>query len=502
MRTFPVTVSRPGARLAPDAQLARQLAAVAADAVPLDSDVEAMIVNRVIDNAAVAAAALARDPVANARSQALAHPRPGGATLFGLPASIAVEAEWAAWANATAVRELDFHDTYLAADYAHPGDNIQPLVAVAQQVGSSGGALAHAIATAYEVQIALVDAISLHAHAIDHMAHLCPATAAGLGTLLGLDVPTLTQAINQAVHTSLTTRQSRKGEISSWKAYVPGYSGLLAVLAVDRAMRGERAPAPVYEGRDGLVARILDGEDARYEVQLPEAGEPKRAILRSYTKEHSAEYQAQALIDLAFDLKLRVPDTDAVEAVVIHTSHHTHNVIGSGAQDPEKYDPEASRETLDHSAMYIFAVALQDGEWHHVRSYAPERARRPDTVRLWRKVRTMDDPEWTARYHDPDPDRKAFGARVEVLLAGGETVTAELPVADAHPNGRRPYRRAQYRDKFRGLAEGVVPAPEQDRFLELADRLPRLSVEELAGLTFVTGAGALPRSERDHRGIF
>ena len=52
--------------------------------------------------------------------------------MFGVDGSYA--AEWAAWANAVAVRELDYHDTFLAADYSHPGDNIAPLVAVAQQL--------------------------------------------------------------------------------------------------------------------------------------------------------------------------------------------------------------------------------------------------------------------------------------------------------------------------------------------------------------------------------
>ena len=64
------------------------------------------------------------------RAMALAHPRKGGASLYGLGPAVRVDAEWAAWANATAVRELDFHDTFLAADYAHPGDCIAPLVAV------------------------------------------------------------------------------------------------------------------------------------------------------------------------------------------------------------------------------------------------------------------------------------------------------------------------------------------------------------------------------------
>ena len=64
---------------------------------------------------------------------------------------------------------------------------------------------------------------------------------------------------------------------------------------------------------------------------------------------------------------------EKIENINIYTSHHTHNVIGTGANDPQKMDPNASRETLDHSIMYIFAVALEDGSWHHVKSYTPER---------------------------------------------------------------------------------------------------------------------------------
>ena len=56
---------------------------------------------------------------------------------------------------------------------------------------------------------------------------------------------------------------------------------------------------PIYEGEDGVIAWLLDGPEAAYEVPLPEPGEAKRAILDTYTKEHSAEYQAQASIDLA-----------------------------------------------------------------------------------------------------------------------------------------------------------------------------------------------------------
>ena len=231
-------------------QLAWKIAAVAADKVPVERDVVAMIVNRIIDNAAVAIGAINRHPVVTARDMALGHPRKDAATVFGAAQGKRVSPEWAAWANGTAVRELDMHDTFLAQDYSHPGDNIPPILAVAQTMGKSGRDLVRGIATGYEIHIDLVRAISLHKHKIDHITHLCPGQAAGIGTLLGLKQEVIYQAVQQAVHVSCTTRQSRKGEISSWKVYAPAHAGKLAVEAVDRVMRGEGAPSPIYEGDD------------------------------------------------------------------------------------------------------------------------------------------------------------------------------------------------------------------------------------------------------------
>lgn len=473
-------------------QLAWKIAEVATEKLQPTDAVTDMVINRIIDNAAVAIASLGRPPVVAARGQAEAHPIVAsttgglGATVFGIEGRYGPE--WAAWANGVAVRELDYHDTFLAADYSHPGDNIPPILAVAQHTGRTGEELLRAIVTGYEIQIDLVRAISLHAHKIDHVAHLGPSAAAGIGTLLGLDTETVYQSIGQALHTTTATRQSRKGEISTWKAYAPAFAGKMAIEAVDRAIRGQTSPTPIYEGEDGVIAWLLDGPAARYDVPLPTGGEPRLAILDSYTKEHSAEYQAQAWIDLARRLGLRHPelrDPHAVESIVLHTSHHTHYVIGSGANDPQKYDPTASRETLDHSIPYIFTVALQDGAWHHVDSYEPSRAARADTVALWNKVTTAEDAEWTRRYHSTDPSDKAFGGRLEATLTNGRRIFDEIAVADAHPLGARPFARDQYVQKFRTLADGVLDAREGERFLELVQRLPELSAIELGGLTVV-----------------
>ncbi|MFV0375435.1 MmgE/PrpD family protein [Microbacterium sp.] len=495
--THHVRVYRSEEELAREDQLAHKIAQVAADPVAVDADVTEMIINRLIDNAAVAAASLTRAPVSAARSQALDHPvsRGGdGSTVFGVDNQTRTSPEWAAWANGVAVRELDYHDTFLAAEYSHPADNVPPILAVAQHVGRDGAALVRGLATGWEIQIDLVRAICLHTHKIDHVAHLGPSAAAGIGTLLGLPVDTISQAVGQALHTTTATRQSRKGAISSWKAHAPAFAGKMAVEAVDRAMRGETSPSPIYEGEDGVIAWMLDGPDASYDVPLPGPGEPKRGILDSYTKEHSAEYQAQAWIDLARKLRGERPelaDPANIDKIVLHSSHHTHYVIGSGAGDPQKYDPTASRETLDHSIPYIFAVALQDGGWHHVHSYAPERAARVDTVELWHKITTAEDAEWTRRYHSDDPNEKAFGGRVEIALSDGTTLVDEIAVADAHPLGARPFAREDYIRKFRILAEPVLTPAEIDRFLALVQRLPELTGDEVRQLNIVAKPGVL-----------
>ena len=473
-------------------QLAWKIAGVAADKVAVQKDVAAMIINRIIDNASVAIASANRRPIVSARDMALARPNKAGASVFGVKSSTRVSPEWAAWANGVAVRELDMHDTFLAADYSHPGDNIPPILAVAQTAEKSGKDLIRGIATGYEIQINLVRAICLHQWKIDHIAHLCPAQAAGIGTLLGLKQDMIYQAVQQAVHVSFTTRQSRKGEISSWKAYAPAHSGKLAVEAVDRVMRGEGAPSPIYEGEDSVIAWMLHGgPDGHYEVPLPAPGEPKRGIMDSYTKEHSAEYQSQALIDLAFRMRESIKNFDDIEKIVIHTSHHTHYVIGTGANDPQKMDPKASRETLDHSIMYIFAVALQDGTWHHVDSYAPKRAGRADTVRLWHKIETTEDPEWTRRYRATDPNELSFGGRVEIFLRDGSKLADEMAVANAHPLGARPFERADYIRKFETMTDGLITKRESNRFLEAVQDLARLPAGELHQLNVVMPAGTL-----------
>ena len=477
-------------------QFAWKIAEIASDNAKLNQQSVEMAINRIIDNASVAIASLNRKSVISSREMAIAHPRKNGATIFGINSKKRFDCEWAAWTNGTAVRELDFHDTFLAADYSHPGDNIPALLAVGQQLKRSGIDLLRGIITAYEVQVNLVKGICLHKHKIDHIAHLGPSVAAGIGSMLKLKQEIIYQAIQQAIHITISTRQSRKGEISSWKAFAPAHAGKLGIEAVDRAMRGEGGPSPIYEGEDSIIARILDGKKAIYKIPLPKRNEEKKAILETYTKEYSAEYQAQALIDLAKKLKKRIYNLSDVKKIDIYTSHHTHYVIGTGANDPQKMDPNASRETLDHSIMYIFAVALEDGDWHHEKSYSKSRSNKKSTIKLWKSIKTHEDKKWTRKYHDPNPKNKSFGAKIIVTLKNGKKLIDQLERADAHPYGARPFKRENYIKKFKILTDKFLSKKESKRFLKNVQNLRKLKNGQLGKLNIEVGIKQIKKNNK------
>ena len=199
-------------------------------------------------------------------------------------------------------------------------------------------------------------------------------------------------------------------------------------------------------------------------------------------------------------MKTKLPNLNLIKKIDIYTSHHTHYVIGTGANDPQKMDPNASRETLDHSIMYIFAVALEDGDWHHVKSYTKARANKKSTIKIWRSIKTYEDKKWTKKYHDPNPKYKSFGAKVVVTLNNGNKITEALDKADAHPYGARPFKRQNYINKFLTLTEGILDKKESDRFLKNVQNLRNLKSGQLHKLNLEIKKSKLKQNLK--KGIF
>ena len=163
-------------------------------------------------------------------------------------------------------------------------------------------------------------------------------------------------------------------------------------------------------------------------------------------------------------------------------------------------DPDASRETLDHSIMYIFAVALEDGNWHHIKSYTKSRAKRKSTIKIWRSIKTHEDKKWTKKYHDPNPKKKSFGAKVIITLKNGKKIIEQQDKADAHPYGSRPFKRQNYINKFLALTKNILNKKESDRFLKDVQNLKRLKYGQLDRLNIELKKNKLKRNLK--KGIF
>jgi 2-methylcitrate dehydratase len=499
MKIHTVKAEKRSGDLKKEDQLAWKIAVLASKTKDSDLPAETvdMIKNRIIDNAAIALAAANEYPVAVARDKALATRGTGKATVYGLPQKETFGPKEAAFANAVAVRFRDQDDTYLAAEYSHPDDNISPILAVAQQLGIAGKDVIRGIGVAYEVHVALVGTgdgtgICLHKHKVDHMTHIAAATAAGIGAMLKLPVDQIYHAVNFAVHNSISSRQSRKGDIGAQKEFVPGFSAEISIDAVNFAMHGLKGPNPVYEGEDSIIRRFLDGKnnpEASYKVALAEPGKDKlRNIMMTYPKEHAFEYQGQAIIDMALEMVEKMPkkagkvDWSQIKNIVLVTSHHTDHVIGTGANDPQKIDPNSPRGTLDHSIMFAIARAMQLGRWdEHV--YEIKAKEKEELRAAMEKIRTEQDAEWERRYHSTDPKEQAYGGTMIITLANGAVVKDSKACANAHPFGKTPWKRPNYIRKLESLTKGLVSDIERKRFLKVVDGLEKLSSSQLAGLT-------------------
>ena len=281
--------------------------------------------------------------------------------------------------------------------------------------------LVRGIATGYEIQVDLVKAICLHKHKIDHVAHLGPSAAAGIGTLLGLDVETIYQAVGQALHTTTATRQSRKGEISTWKAHAPAFAGKMAVEAVDRAMRGETCPVADLRGRGRRhrldarrPGRLLRGAAAR-------AGRGQaRASSTRTPRSTRPSTRRRRWIDLARKLHGEHPESrDPAQRRVDRAAHQPPHALRDRLrrERPAEVRPHGSaarRSTTRSRTSSPSRCRTARGTTSTPTRPSAPAARTPS--RCGTRSPPPRTPEWTRRYHSDDPNEKAFGGRVVITL--------------------------------------------------------------------------------------
>lgn len=435
-----------------------------------DNDVPNAVVHevkrRVLDSLGCALGAFTAPPCRIARQLAQVVKVPHGATLWGT--SHRTLPDLAAFANGALVRYLDFNDTYLAKEPAHPSDNIAAILAVGETSRASGKRVIQAVALSYEVQCRLCDAAALRPRGWDHVTYGPFSSALAAAKVMKLSEAQTRQAINLAGVSNIALRQTRVGDLSMWKACAFSNAARNGVFATMLAQQGMTGPSPIFEGEKGFM-KLVSGP-----LDLPLFGGEKGPsgtvtfkILDTYIKHYPVEYHAQTAVEAALALRedlLKGEGADAlagIAAVEIGSYDVAIEIIG---RDPEKWRPR-TRETADHSFPYCVAVALLDGKVT-LRSFKAKRLTDPALHELMQKVRVVAQPEFVGCYP------QAMSTRTTVRTKSGNNYVKQVDYPLGHPQHRMSDREVE--DKFRRLAAGKLDRARMNKVIDVVWKLDRL----------------------------
>ena len=410
---------------------------------------------RFIDSIATSAGAMDAEAYAIARKCAL---RNSGSVPVGMIGGGQSNVEWATFVNGLLIRYLDFNDTYLSLEPAHPSDNLAAVLAVGGLQGSSGKEMIVASVLAYEIQCRLCDASSLRKNGFDHVTYGALSSAAAACRLLGMDVVKTTHALGIAGVCNTALRQTRSGELSMWKGCAFANAARNGVFAALLAAEGMTGPAPIFEGELGFM-KLLTGD---FTVAPLGGGNQPFMITQTYIKFWPAEYHSQSAIDAALQLRPKVGDVNNVAAIDIHTFNAAVDIIG---KDPEKWRPK-TRETADHSLPYCTAVALVDGDVT-LDQFSPERIADEALLDLVSRVNIHRDQEIDKRYPAGIPNR------ITVTMKDGQKHVCEVEFPRGH--ARNPMTDDEVEHKFRTTVEPRYGTAKADAILQACWKLDELA---------------------------
>lgn len=403
---------------------------------------------RLIDSFATAVGAMPSEAYHVAKTCALRVSGNPSATVLGGGTS---SPEWATFVNGLLIRYLDFNDTYLSKEPAHPSDNLAAVLSVGEATQSHGKALITAATLAYEIQCRLCDACSLRKQGVDHVTYGALSSCIAASKLMELPYKQLVHAIGIAGVCNVALRQTRSGELSEWKGCAFANAARNGVFAATLAGAGLSGPSPIFEGDLGFM-NLVTRDKFEVAPMGAENGAPQDfMITKTYIKYWPAEYHSQSAIDAV--LKIRKA-AKGVKPTAIHvdTFEASYNIIG---KYPEAWAPK-TRETADHSLPYCTAVALLDGDVT-LKQFDPERFTAPDVLALLKNTTVSLDDSVTPRYPRGIPNR------ITVTLADGKKLVEEVEFPRGHAGN--PMTDAEVEAKFRNMVEPKYGKAKADTIL-------------------------------------
>lgn len=403
---------------------------------------------------------------------------PNGATV--LTTKHKTSPDLAAFASGVMMRYLDFNDTYLSKEPAHPSDNIAAILAVAEAEKRSGRDILTAIVLAYEIQCRLCDAASIRARGWDHVTYGAFSAGLAAGKLFGLSKQQLIHVQGLAATPNNAMRQTRVGELSHWKGCAFANASRNAVFAAMLAKHGMTGPSEIFEGEMGFWKQV-SGEFT-LDTFGGENGSQDFMINKTYVKHFPAEYHSQSAIEAALELREEIGPENIDQKITSIRIESFDAAVDIIAGFEEHWHPE-TRETADHSMPYCVSAAFMDGDIN-LDTFTYERIHDQKLVDLIQKVTVVRSAEMNAGYPEGIPN----------LLIVTTTDGREFRKKIAYPLGhnRNPMNDQDIEKKFRSQAERVMPKAAVDNIL---DELWRIDTCEDISEIMVLFADALQQKK-------
>jgi 2-methylcitrate dehydratase len=388
----------------------------------------------------------------------------------------------AAFNIGTMIRWLDFNDTWLAAEWGHPSDNLGGILAVADFLSRNGKApvmrdVLTAMVKAHEIQGVIALENSFNEVGLDHVVLVKVATAAVVSHLFGLSRDAIVNALSQAFVDGQSLRTYR---------HAPNTGSRKSWAAGDATARGVRLALIAATGEMGYPSALTAPRWGFYDVSF--GGKPFR-FQRSYGSyvmenvlfkiSYPAEFHAQTAVEAAMSLRKRLlgmgRTANDIASIVIRTHEACMRII-------DKKGPLANPADRDHCIQYMVAVPLLFGRLT-AKDYEDDVARDPRIDALRDKIVCVEDKIFTRDYHDPE--KRSIANALTVTLADG-TLLPELAVE--YPIGHK-RRRAEgiplLEGKFRANLARRFDAARQRAVLDASldqARLEGMSVRDYVDL--------------------
>ncbi len=410
---------------------------------------------------------------------------PNGAKVPGT--SFQLDPVQAAFDIGAMIRWLDFNDTWLAAEWGHPSDNLGGILATADWLSRTAVAAGKPPLTMKDVLIAMIKAHeiqgvialenSFNRAGLDHVVLVKVASTAVIANMLGLSRDEVINAVSLAWVDGQSLRTYRHApNTGSRKSWAAGDATARAVRLALIAKTGEMGYPSVLTAKTwGFYDALFKGNS--FEFQRPYGSYVMENVL--FKISFPAEFHAQTAVECAMELHPRVEDRlDDIAKITIRTHESAIRII-------DKQGPLANPADRDHCLQYMVAVPLIHGRLTAA-DYEDDVASDKRLDRLRAKMVCVEDKAFSKDYHDPDKRSIANGITVE--FADG---TRLREVVVEYPIGHRRRRKEGLPvlvEKFRTNLARRFPAKQQQAILDVAldpAKLEAMPVHEFVDLMVI-----------------